>query len=125
MLDANFRLKLKDRNFKNTSLSDGWSYFVEDSKYQNFISKMGDQKEVMFVVLIGLRSNILIWQTKSNTCSVEHKAIRNANVKHNGYLASGVAACLCSRHLLVRGSGFADLQKGEKYLEFVPHWFLH
>ncbi|KAI0764426.1 hypothetical protein BC629DRAFT_1293606, partial [Irpex lacteus] len=96
MLDANFRLKSKDRSFKDVGLSEGWSYFVENTKYQKFISKMGDQQE-------------------RNTCSVEHKAIRDANVKHNGYLASGVAACLCNRHLLVRANGLADLQKGERY----------
>ena len=29
MLDANFRLKLKDRGFKDMELAPGWAYFVE------------------------------------------------------------------------------------------------
>ncbi|KAI0684251.1 hypothetical protein BC835DRAFT_1409185 [Cytidiella melzeri] len=88
MLDANFRLKLKDRSFKDVELSAGWGYFVEDSKYQSFIGQMGQQQEV-------------------NSCSAEHNAIRNANVPHGGYLVSGTAGCLWN--------GLADLQKGEKY----------
>ncbi|KAI0083018.1 hypothetical protein BDY19DRAFT_901053, partial [Irpex rosettiformis] len=96
MLDANFRLKLKDRGFHDVDLIAGCGYFVEDTKYQAFLREIGDQHEV-------------------NTCSAEHKAIRNANVPHGGYLASGTAACLCNRHLLVRANGLADLQKGEKY----------
>ncbi|KAI0085202.1 hypothetical protein BDY19DRAFT_896968, partial [Irpex rosettiformis] len=96
MLDANFRLKLKERGFKDVELSAGWSYFVENTKYQQFIDQSSDQQE-------------------SNTCSAEHKAIRNANVPHGGYLVSGTAACLCNRHMLVRANGLGDLQKGEKY----------
>lgn len=46
MLDANFRLKLKDRGFDDVELTSGWAYFVEDSKYQGFIKGMGDQQEV-------------------------------------------------------------------------------
>ncbi len=52
---------------------------------------------------------------QTNTCSAEHKAIRNANVPHGGYSVSGTAACLCNRHTLVRRNGLADLQKGERY----------
>ncbi|KAI0083406.1 hypothetical protein BDY19DRAFT_998587 [Irpex rosettiformis] len=96
MLDANFRLKLKERGFKDTELSAGWSYFVETSKYERFINSIGDHQE-------------------NSTCSAEHKAIRNANVPHSGYLVSGTAACLCNRHMLVRANGLGDLQKGERY----------
>ncbi|KAI0795165.1 hypothetical protein BC629DRAFT_1581798 [Irpex lacteus] len=96
MLDANFRLKLKDRGFDDVDLTSGWAYFVEDSKYRDFIKEIGDQQE-------------------TNSCSAEHKAIRNANVPHGGYSVSGTAACLCNRHSLVRPTGLADLQKGEKY----------
>lgn len=46
MLDANFRLKLKDRGIKDVQLSPGWGYFVEQSKYEEFIKGIGDQQEV-------------------------------------------------------------------------------
>lgn len=49
MLDANFRLKLKDRGFKDVELAPGWAYFVEDSKYSQFIEGMGEQQEVSIV----------------------------------------------------------------------------
>ena len=34
-----------------------------------------------------------------------------------GYLASGVAAVLCARHMFVRPRGVCDLQKGERYTD--------
>ena len=46
MLDANFRLKLKDRGFKDVDLAAGCRYFVEDTKYQRFIQQSGVQQEV-------------------------------------------------------------------------------
>lgn len=46
MLDANFRLKLKDRGFKDVELTSGWSYFVEESKYMEFVDQTVDQQEV-------------------------------------------------------------------------------
>ena len=46
MLDANFRLKLKDRGFKDVDLAAGCGYFVEDTKYQRFIQQSGVQQEV-------------------------------------------------------------------------------
>ena len=57
-----------------------------------------------------------MWVFQSNTCSAEHKAILNANMHKEGYLASGVAAILCARHSLVRPNGVGDLQKGERYV---------
>lgn len=45
-LDANFKLKLKARDFDNIDLTQGWSYFVADEKYGEFISRYGDQEEV-------------------------------------------------------------------------------
>lgn len=48
MLDANFRLKLKDRGFDDVDLTSGWAYFVEDSKYRDFIKEIGDQQEVCY-----------------------------------------------------------------------------
>lgn len=51
-LDANFKLKLKDREFDNVDLTKGWSYFVNETKYQGFISQYGDQTEASTIFLL-------------------------------------------------------------------------
>lgn len=46
-MDANFRLKLRERGIKNDpELGPGWAYFVNDREYQQSMSTFGDQKEV-------------------------------------------------------------------------------
>lgn len=50
-LDANFKLKLKDREFDNIDLAEGWAYFVAETKYKDFISQFGDQTEVSIIYL--------------------------------------------------------------------------
>lgn len=51
-MDANFRLKLRDRGIKNdNALGPGWAYFVENDEYQKIMSTFGDQKEVCFMSL--------------------------------------------------------------------------
>ncbi|KAI0743686.1 hypothetical protein C8Q80DRAFT_1122101 [Daedaleopsis nitida] len=83
MLDANFRAKCKARGLNGFELGSGWSYFVKEKAYQAHLSKYGNQ-------------------TEGNKCSAEHSAIVNANLRRNGYIASGVGAVLCARHALVR-----------------------
>ncbi len=46
MLDANFRAKCKARGLDDYELGSGWSYFVEEKKYQDHLKKHGAQKEV-------------------------------------------------------------------------------
>ena len=53
MLDANFRLKSKDRGFADTQLSPGWSYFVERDKYWAHIKTYGEQSEVCRLCSMG------------------------------------------------------------------------
>lgn len=46
-IDANFRLKLKDKGSKNDgALGDGWAYWVPEQEYQDYIAKYGHQTEV-------------------------------------------------------------------------------
>jgi hypothetical protein len=47
-MDANFRLKSRLRGTinKEPTLGLGWSYFVDDAPYSNFIKDYIDQKEV-------------------------------------------------------------------------------
>ncbi|KAI0746139.1 hypothetical protein C8Q76DRAFT_604722, partial [Earliella scabrosa] len=54
-------------------------------------------------------------QKYENTCSAEHNAILKANLRKEGYIASGIGAVLCARHALVRKNGAGDIQLGEKY----------
>lgn len=98
MVDANFKLKSKDRNADDIELAPGWAYYVEDSRVKAHVAEFGDIKE------------------EDSTCSAEFGAIKRAGIGRNGYLASGVGAVLCGRHGLARKSGVTDLQKGEKYV---------
>lgn len=113
MLDANFRLKLKDRGFEDVALSAGWAYCVAESKYKGFIAKFGDQAEVW---VLSCAYSMSSSGSTGNTCSAEHQAICNANVAQHGYIVSGSAGSLCNRHTLVQKDGIADLQKGKKYV---------
>jgi hypothetical protein len=45
-VDANFKLKGKDRGINDPDLTPGWASFVEDSRYQEHIIKYVDQAEV-------------------------------------------------------------------------------
>jgi hypothetical protein len=46
-MDANFRLKLRDRHIKNDpELGPGWAYCVQEKRYQDEMEKYGDQTEV-------------------------------------------------------------------------------
>ncbi|KAI0744413.1 hypothetical protein C8Q76DRAFT_606972, partial [Earliella scabrosa] len=97
MVDANFRAKLKDRGLADMELGPGWSYYVENSTFKTHVETLGTQNE-------------------KNTCSAEHKAIQNANLRREGYIASGVGAVLCARHAIVRRNAVGDLPNGEKYV---------
>lgn len=47
MLDANFRLKSKDRNIQNDpSLGSGLAYYVEEEQYQQYLKDCPKQTEV-------------------------------------------------------------------------------
>lgn len=46
MLDANFRLKLKERNLNDPALGDGLAYFVEERPYLAHVEAAGEQTEV-------------------------------------------------------------------------------
>ncbi|RDX40229.1 hypothetical protein OH76DRAFT_1366517, partial [Lentinus brumalis] len=96
MVDANFRAKLKDRGLADVEIGSGWWYYVEQSKFQAHVSSIGKQ-------------------TDTSNCSAEHKAIQNANLRRDGYIASGVGAVLCARHAMVRKNAVGDLPNGEKY----------
>ena len=45
-VDANFRLKSKNRQIKDPELGSGWSYFVENTTYTHHVAKPSHEKEV-------------------------------------------------------------------------------
>ncbi|TDL14821.1 hypothetical protein BD410DRAFT_845699 [Rickenella mellea] len=96
-MDANFRLKSKDRGIRDTALGDGWGYFVPSVPFKEHVSKY-------------------IAQPEMNTCESKLRAVDHANVRSNAkILVNGVGGVNCSRHALNRRIGFGDLQRGEKY----------
>lgn len=47
-VDANFKLKGKERGLKDIELMPGWGPFVEENTYQDFLKDYVDQPEVSF-----------------------------------------------------------------------------
>jgi len=45
-VDANFKLKGRNRRLEDIELTPGWGPFVEESEYRNFVSNYVDQPEV-------------------------------------------------------------------------------
>ena len=45
-VDANFRLKLKNRNINDPEIGSGWAYFVECNHYINHVSQNTTDMEV-------------------------------------------------------------------------------
>ncbi|TDL16540.1 hypothetical protein BD410DRAFT_816721 [Rickenella mellea] len=97
-VDANFRLKLKDRGIKDPELGSGWAYFVETKKYQEVLDATPDAPVM-------------------NECQSNLHAVDHANTRfQKGYVTTGVGSVVCARHSFVRKNGVTDLQKGEKYV---------
>ena len=46
MLDANFRLKLKQRNLIDPPLGGGLAYYVDKDSYMSYVNSQGAQTEV-------------------------------------------------------------------------------
>lgn len=113
MIDANFRARCKDRKLDDFELASGWSYYVEETKYQAHVKACAHRKEVrLFVQALCTSEAHAVLQ--ENTCSAEHNAITKAHLSREGYIASGIGAVLCARHALVRKNGTGDLQLGER-----------
>ncbi|TFK79917.1 hypothetical protein K466DRAFT_504786, partial [Polyporus arcularius HHB13444] len=97
------------------NLPDGWESAPEEVR---FVRALSDPSR-SFPADFGCKARGLdpfeLGPGWSYFCSAEHNAIINANVKRDGYVASGVGAVLCARHALVRKNGVGDTQQGEKY----------
>ena len=97
-LDANFRLKRKavSSNVADPGLSQGFSYFVSDQPFREYLEPRANEKE------------------PKSSCS-RHDAVNLADMRPGlGYAASGVGTVECTRHNMKRPSAVGDLQLGER-----------
>ena len=112
-VDANFRLKLKDRKIKDPEIGSGWAYFVENNQYIKHVSQKTEDVEVSNFHFGSSRYSLLF---KVTSCGSDFHAVNQVNRKSTkGYVASGVVACVCARHSLMMKNGAGDLQRGERY----------
>ncbi|VDB96085.1 unnamed protein product [Peniophora sp. CBMAI 1063] len=96
-IDANFKLKMKDKGAKNIELGDGWSFFVGNEEYEEHLKNNTDLTEM-------------------KQCESEHNALRNANMATSKrWAVNGVGVAMCARHLLYRAQGVVDLPRGERF----------
>ncbi|KAG1851306.1 hypothetical protein DFJ58DRAFT_842195 [Suillus subalutaceus] len=80
------------------ALNAGWAYFVEETKYKEYLSVWAGEKQ------------------EHSTC-VGHNAVNMANTKSaRGLAATGVGTVDCACHEFKLPTRVGDLQKGEKYL---------
>lgn len=66
-----------------------------------------------YILFVGNHSTMLLHQR--STC-VNHEAVNNPDKAVKGKSVTGGGTADCSRHNLKRPCGFADLQKGERYV---------
>ncbi|KAG1722940.1 uncharacterized protein EDB91DRAFT_1240167 [Suillus paluster] len=99
-IDANFRLARKNVSSDklDPSLSQGWSYFVEERGFKSFLNEAGTLPQ------------------EKSTCA-SHSAVNLADTKNaRGLATTGVGTVDCARHNLKRPCAVGDLQKGERYI---------
>ena len=91
-VDANFRLKLKNRGINDPDIGSGWAYFVENQQYTKHVSQNTNDVEVGRFPLNTSRFSPSI---KVTGCSSNFHAVNQANRKSKkDYIASGVVACV-------------------------------
>jgi len=111
-LDANFRLKLKDRNAKSQlsrsqklpepSLTGNGGFFVDEILFRKELDRVQDKPPDK--------------PKNKSSCDSSFAAIERSNSRFNrGFIVTGVVAAIDSRHGTVLANGVADLQKGERY----------
>ena len=115
-MDANFKLKQKERGFNDAQLLDGLAFTVSTGALQNHLkdcSERGLTAEVCSpVVPISRKSPD---QHQISTCGSNFNAVTQAHSKYTkGYAVTGVGAVDCARHGFKRPNGVVDLQKGER-----------
>jgi hypothetical protein len=115
-VDANFRLKLKNRRLKDVELSSGWAYYVEPSEYEKYLRKHSADLEVSTYRSTRIRS---LNACQVNMCQSNLHAVDHAHKSARNYIATGVGAVKCARHTFIYPNGVGDLQKGERCQEII------
>lgn len=112
-VDANFRLKLKNRGIHDPELGSGWSYFVEATRYEKHVRQFFNEGEVRCILVWVFLTLTRLLQIQ--TCGSTFHAVNAANSKFTkGYAVTGVGAVVCARHNFVQKNGVGDLQRGER-----------
>lgn len=116
VVDANFRLKQKDRGFGETaSLGPGWGYFVEPDALAAELRRVEKIKQPAEVRISSAIYYNLINFGQRRTCDSSFAAIERANSRVNqGFSVTGVVGVMDSRHGVVLANSIADLQRGER-----------
>ena len=119
-VDANFRLKLKERGIEDPDIGSGWAYFVESRRYIEHLSQNTDVSQKTSDVEVSDLTFNSAWHSFSievTGCSSDFHAVNQVNRKSKkAYAATGVVACVCARHSLMRKNGVGDLQRGERWV---------
>ena len=114
-VDANFRLKLKRRGIIDLEFGSGPSYFVENKRYIEHVSKYKAVETEVSPVRYPTIHFAHAPHFQAVGCGSDFHAVSKANVKSSkDYISTGVVACVCARHSLVHKNGVGDLQLGER-----------
>ena len=120
-MDANFKLKQKERGFKDPPLSNGLMFMVANDKLQEHLAQCSKTKELTSNVRVSAIFfpfpclHLLDFADQINTCGSSFNAVSHAYTKDaRGYAVTGVGGVDCARHGFKRPNGVVDLQKGER-----------
>ena len=116
-MDANFKLKQKDRGFNDPPLSNGLAFMVPNEKLQTHLEDCSSKKLTSDVCDYFMSlPYVLTSAGQINTCGSKFNAVSQAYTKYaRGYAVTGVGGVDCARHGFKRPNGVVDLQKGERY----------
>lgn len=112
-MDANFRLRnrMSSTDAADPALGPGWAYFVKDEPYKEHLKNYVSEADVSAHALL---STISLIRKQISTCIAFQALLQKDSKMTTGLRSSGVGACVCARHELIRPQGIGDLQKGER-----------
>ena len=115
-MDTNFRLKSKiwSASSQDPTLGPGWSYFVNNGPYTDFIKEYVHQDEVSCLSW-RLPAFYRVMSFQIGTCIGFLAPLNMLVKKSKGLRATGLTAVICAWHQLFQPLGMGDLQKGERY----------
>ncbi|KZP27106.1 hypothetical protein FIBSPDRAFT_712253, partial [Athelia psychrophila] len=103
-MDANFRLtnRMRANEHDDAELGPGWGCFVESTSYKEHLKNYVSEADI-------------------TTCIAFMALLQKDSKVTTGLRTSGVGACMCARHEVIRPCGVGDLQKGERYanMDFI------